>query len=261
MTCGKKINIRSETAPQSQKIRRSRVRILAILGDDTGLNFQGDRQALRSLEKIAKIELVNWQSGQTTSEIKTQIQEALSDPSGWDVLFFAGHSNETVMTGGEIAIAPGVSISVSEIAPQLQIAKAKGLQFALFNSCSGLSLANSLIDLGLSQVAVMREPIHDRVAQVFLIWFLQSLAQYQDVHDALICACEHLKQKQNLTYPSAYLIPSLFCHPDAKLFRIEPRGWKYRLKQWLPTRQEAIALSTFAVISLISPVQNFVSAQ
>ncbi len=251
------VNIRSETASHSQKIRPSRVRILAILGDDTGLNFQGDRQALRSLEKIAEIELVGWQPGQITAEIKTPIQEALIDERGWDVLFFAGHSNETVMTGGELAIAPGVSISVKEIAPQLQIAKAKGLQFALFNSCSGLSLANSLIDLGLSQVAVMREPIHNQVAQVFLLWFLQSLAEYKDVHDALISACEHLKQKQNLTYPSAYLIPSLFCHPDGKLFRIEPQGWQHRLKQWLPTRREAIALSALAIISLLAPVQNF----
>ncbi len=251
------VNIRSETASHSQKIRPSRVRILAILGDDTGLNFQGDRQALRSLEKIAEIELVGWQPGQITAEIKTPIQEALIDERGWDVLFFAGHSNETVMTGGELAIAPGVSISVKEIAPQLQIAKAKGLQFALFNSCSGLSLANSLIDLGLSQVAVMREPIHNQVAQVFLVWFLQGLAEYKDVHDALMAACEHLKQKQNLTYPCAYLIPSLFSHPHAPLFRIEPWGWKHTLKRWLPTRIEAIALSVVTVLSLISPMENF----
>ena len=251
------VNIRSEIASHSQKIRRSRVRILAILGDDTGLNFQGDKQALRSLEKIAEIEFLGWQAGQSTAEIKTQIQEALSDPRGWDVLFFAGHSNETAMTGGELAIAPGVCISVSEIAPQLQIAKAKGLQFALFNSCNGLSLANSLIDLGLSQVAVMREPIHNQVAQVFLLQFLQALAAYKDVHDALILACEHLKQKQNLTYPSAYLIPSLFCHPDANLFQIKPRGWQHYLQKWLPTRTEAIALSAFAVIGLLAPVQNF----
>ena len=251
------VNIRSETASSSQKNRSSGVRILAIFGDDTGLNFQGDRQALRSLEKVAEIELLGWQPGQTTTEIKTQIRAALTDERGWDVLFFAGHSNETAMTGGEIAIAPGVGISIREIAPQLQIAQAKGLQFALFNSCSGLSLANSLIDLGFSQVAIMREPIHNQVAQVFLLWFLQALAEYKDVHDALISACEHLKQKHNLTYPSAYLIPSLFCHPDSKLFQLEPRNWQHRLKKWLPNRGEAIALTALTVISLLPPVQNF----
>ena len=251
------VNIHTSITSNRQLINSSKVRILAILGDNTGLNFQGDKQALRSLEKVAEIEVFTWQSGQSTAEIKTQIQSVLIDPQGWDVLFFAGHSNETILTGGELAIAPGVSISVQEIAPQLQIAQARGLQFALFNSCSGLSLANSLIDLGLSQVAVMREPIHNQVAQVFLGRFLRGLAAYKDVHDALILACEYLKQEQNLIYPSAYLIPSLFCHPEAKLFKIEPRGWQHQLQKWLPTRPEAIALCAFTLISLISPLQNW----
>lgn len=250
-------NIEAEANSHRHRIKRSRVRILAILGDDTGLNFATERETLNSLKKQAEIQFIGWQPEQTPEQIKTQIQEILIDEKGWDILFFAGHSNETILTGGQIAIAPNVSISVKEIAPQLKIALAKGLQFALFNSCSGLSIANSLIDLGLNQVAVMREPIHNQVAQVFLIWFVQSLAEHQDVHSALINACEHLKQKQNLTYPSAYLIPSLFSHPCASLFRIEPWGWKHRLKQWLPTPTEVITLGAIGMVSLISPVTNF----
>jgi hypothetical protein len=34
---------------------------LAILGDDTGLNFQADKQAVRSLCSIAEVEFVGWQ--------------------------------------------------------------------------------------------------------------------------------------------------------------------------------------------------------
>ena len=237
--------------------RRRKPRILAILGDDTRLDLTGDRESLNSLKQVAEIELVTWQLQQPATEIKHQIQQALTEERGWEVLFFAGHSNETKITGGELAIAPTIALSVSEIAPQLKIAKANGLQFALFNSCSGLSIANSLIDLGLSQVAVMREPIHNQVAQVFLIQFLQALGDYKNVQEALITAGEYLKQKQNLTYPSAYLIPSLFCYPDAQLFQIEPWGWRQQLSKWLPTPTEAIALSIFAVISLLPPVQNF----
>jgi CHASE2 domain-containing sensor protein len=232
-------------------------RILAILGDDTGLDLKGDRNTINSLNKVADIELVTWQPQQKPSVIKQQIQTALTDEKGWSILFFAGHSNESTITGGELAIAPKTAISISEIAPQLAIAKNNGLQFALFNSCSGLSIANSLIDLGLSQVAVMREPIHNRVAQVFLVQFLKALANYQNVRDALQTACNYLKQKQNLTYPSAYLIPSLFCHPDAKLFQIEPWGWRKKLKCWLPNKKEAIALTSLCFLSILPPVQNF----
>ncbi len=236
--------------------RRGRVRILAILGDDTGLNFQADREAVKALAQSAEVEFVGWQPGQDVAELKTRICRAIAAEQGWDVLFFAGHSNETALTGGELVIAPNESILVQEIAPQLTLARERGLQFAIFNSCNGLTIANTLINLGLSQVAVMREPIHNRVAQEFLVRFLQHLAEFKDVHDAMLAACQSLKLERNLTYPSVYLIPSLFRHPDSALFRMEPVGWQQQLRRWLPLRHEAIALSTLLLLSLL-PIQSF----
>lgn len=246
-------NIRKGAASTGRQLR-GRARILAILGDDTGLNFQTDREAVRSLAHIAEVTFVGWQPGQTATEVKTQIRDAIAAEFGWDVLFFAGHSNEAEITGGELAIAPGVSITVHDIAPQLATAQERGLQVAIFNSCSGFHIAESLIDLGFSQVAVMREPIHNRVAQEFLVQFLRSLANRQDVHDSLLDACRSLRWEKNLTYPSAYLIPSLFCHPNASLFRITS-GWRQRLQQLLPTRLEAIGLAMGLILSL-SPAQS-----
>ena len=244
-------------ATQNHSPQGGKPRILAILGDNTGLNLQGDRLSLSTLQQVADIEFVTWKESQTATEIKQQIKLALTDKKGWEVLFFAGHSNETAITGGEIAIAPNIALSVSEIASELKIAQRNGLQFALFNSCSGLSLANSLIDLGLSQVAIMREPIHNQVAQVFLLQFLKALADYQNVQQALITAREYLQQQENLIYPSAYLIPSLYCHPDAPLYRLPPWGWRQQVKKWLPSRTEAIAASALCLLSLMSPVQNY----
>ncbi len=103
----------------------------------------------------------------------------------------------------------------------------------------------------------MREPIHNRVAHEFLIRFVQRLAEYADVHDAIVSACRSLKLDKNLTYPSAYLIPSLFRHADAELFKPEPFGWRQSLKQFLPAkRTEAIALTSLAVLSVLPPVQD-----
>lgn len=143
------LNIAAESATQHKKPQRGRTRILAILGDDTGLNFEADRQAVRSLLR-ADVQFVGWQPEQTPSQAIGQITDAIASEEGWDVLFFAGHSNETQMTGGELGIAPGVSISISEIAPQLVAAKKRGLQVAIFNSCSGLSIADALIDMGMT---------------------------------------------------------------------------------------------------------------
>jgi hypothetical protein len=248
-------NIRAESS--RRPAARKRARILAILGDDTGLNFQMDQAAVRSLSRSADVKFVGWQPGQSSTDVKKQISRAIADEAGWDVLFFAGHSNEKPITGGELAIAPGTSIQISEIAPQLTFAKERGLQFAIFNSCSGLSIAESLIDLGLSQVAVMREPIHNRVAQEFLVRFLQNLAAHKDVHDSLLAACQFLELEKNFTYPSAYLLPSLFRHPAATLFRIEPTGWKQVVQAGLPSRVQAIAVAACLVLGALPPVQQF----
>lgn len=244
-----------------QRQRQGKMRILAILGDDTGLNFQTERDALKALESLAEVTFIGWQAGKESEYLLENIQSAISDPHGWDILFFAGHSNESRLTGGELTISPNQSILVSEIAPQLLLAKQNGLQFAIFNSCKGLSLANALINLGLGQVAVMREPIHNQVAQEFLVRFLRQMAAYQDVQDALRSTCQSFKLDKNLTYPSAYLIPSLFRHPDSVPFRLKPFGWKEKLKRWLPTKREAIALTILLCLSGFIPVQEWLLAQ
>ena len=253
------VNIQGKTVtPQN---RGHRARILAILGDDTGLDFKADKDAVRSLSPIADIEFIGWQPGQDINTLKTRIINTIAEENGWDILFFAGHSNETILTGGEFAIAPGTSLLLRELEEAITIAKERGLQFAIFNSCNGLSIANGLIDLGLSQVAVMREPIHNKVAQEFLLRFLQSLAEYKDVHESLLLACQYLKLEKHLTYPSAYLIPSLFRHPNAELFRIKPFGNKERLKRWLPTKKEAIALAILISASWQLPIQDILLEQ
>ncbi len=250
------LNIKAEVGASQEKPSRGKTRILAILGDETGLNFQAEREALKGLLRVAEVQFVGWQPEQTPMQIIQQISDAIADERGWDVLFFAGHSNETEITGGELGIAPGMSISINEIAPQLSAAKKRGLQLAIFNSCSGLNIANSLIDLGFSQVVVMREPIHNRVAQEFLVQFLQSLATHIDVYEALIEARKYLRMEKSHTYPSSYLVPSLFCHPDAKLFRIPPFRWKQRLRAMLPNTVEAIALAVTMAISTLVPFQD-----
>ncbi|MDJ0799542.1 MAG: CHASE2 domain-containing protein [Calothrix sp. MO_167.B12] len=246
------LNIGAETVKQQQIKRQVRPRILAILGDDTGLNFQGDRQVVKSLNRIAEVQFVGWQPKQTPIQVIQQISDAIADEKGWDILFFAGHSNETAMTGGELGIAPGVSISMNQITPQLSIAKQRGLQVAIFNSCSGINIAQSLIDLGFSQVVVMREPIHNFVAQEFLAQFLQGLGKHQDVYESVMAARQFLRMEKSHTYPSSYLVPSLFCHPGAELYRIPPFEWKLLLHQSIPTLVEVIA-----IIATITLSQSF----
>ena len=257
------------TPPALEKLRRGRVRVLAILGDAPDLNQNLDRKALHLLHPLVEIEFIQCQLNQKltntskqVAEIKQQIAEAIADEQGWDILFFAGHSDEAAITGGKLELAPSVFLSISEIELQLSAAKQRGLQLAVFNSCCGLHIAESLIRLGLRQVVVMRERIQDQVAHVFLRQFCQNLAKYEDVHAALLESCQYLASEQ-ISYPSAYLIPSLFRHPDPKadLFRIEPSGLNRVWQQWRPTRWEMVALGVISLLSLMTPVQEILAEQ
>ncbi|MEO1376491.1 MAG: CHAT domain-containing protein [Cyanobacteria bacterium J06635_10] len=213
---------------------------------------------LNKFKSIAYVKVIGWTQKKNIDELKQEIVQNIASIDGWDILFFAGHSNESVFTGGELGIAPNNSIFISEIEDALKLAKKRGLQFAIFNSCSGINIAESLINLGLSQVVVMREPINNKVAQEFLKQFLRSLGEYKDVHESLLDASKFLKQQEKrLAYPSTYLVPSLFRHPNAELFRIKPFDLWSIIKQWLPTSKEAKWVGLFILISLFPPLQIF----
>ncbi|MCA1994868.1 MAG: CHAT domain-containing protein, partial [Coleofasciculus sp. S288] len=231
---------------EKRPLRRKRPRILALIGNDPELPLHEDWKTLRSsLKSIADVNRVQWQAEDDRVKIKNKIATELADEQGWDVLFFAGHSDETC-TGGRLAIAPHIHLSISELEDHLIEAREKGLQLAVFNSCSGLPIATKLVELGM-QVVVMREPIPDQAAQIFLQQFCQQLAARHNAHDALQQACYHLQSVEKFACPSAYLIPSFFSRGDAVPFRI-PSPWE-QLQQWLPTPRDAIALSTVLLLS------------
>lgn len=237
---------------------RRRPRVLAIFGDETGLDFQNDREALQILSSLAEIQTICW-NAEPSDRInqKQKICNAIAAPHGWDILFFAGHSDQTNLTGGKLLVAPDSSLTMSDLMPYLLQAKERGLQIAIFNSCNGTEIATWLISkVGIPQAIAMREPIHNQAAQSFLVQFLQNLAQNKDAHTSMCESCRYL-QEECLTFPSVYLIPSLFRHPDALLFVIPPKGIRTFIRRVLPTPLQAIALSTLFAISLIPSLQEW----
>jgi hypothetical protein len=112
-------NIRHESASHQVQQKRRCPRILVILGNDGKLNFQNDWEALKqSLNHLAEIpEPIGLQPSKSIAEFKTKISDAIKDEQGWDVLIFAGHGNETQMTGGELGIAPGDRFGLVKLHP------------------------------------------------------------------------------------------------------------------------------------------------
>jgi CHASE2 domain/CHAT domain len=241
-----------------QQKRRSRLRILAVFGDDDGLDFKAERQAIdQKLKPIAYVQFEGYNISTTTTQtnLKTVISQAIKDPQGWDILFFAGHSDDGL--GGEVMLAPGYSALISEFEDALKIARDQGLQFALFNSCRGCAIAESLISYGLSHVVVMRERVSNQVAQVFFQEFVDRLAKLEDVQMAAFGATQALatQAKERYQHPSAYLLPSIYAYPGVKPLKPPPLNWRVIASMLNPTRWEAIALTALLVLSCQPTVQ------
>ena len=157
------------------------VRILAVLGNDAGIDVKTDRQILGQLP-TAQVTLLAQPS---LGELQHQLWE-----SSWDILFFAGHS--TSQGQGHLQVNATESLTIEQLKYALGRAVKNGLQLAILNSCDGLGLAWALADLHLPQTIVMREPVPDAIAHQFLKAFLAKFASGQSLYSAVREAREKL---------------------------------------------------------------------
>ncbi|MBO3462213.1 CHASE2 domain-containing protein [Aetokthonos hydrillicola Thurmond2011] len=189
------------------------VRILAILGDSTGIDVDADRRLLSRLPDAKTVFLVEPK--------RQQLDELLWHKQGWDILFFAGHSSTTLNVAGEdgditetgyLYINPTERLTVTQLKNALKKAIDGGLQLAIFNSCDGLGLAQQLQDLHIPQIIVMRFPVPDRVAQEFLKHFLKEFARGKPLYLAVREAREKLQGLES-DFPGASWLPVICQNP------------------------------------------------
>jgi len=180
------------------KAPTDKIRILAILGNHTGINVEADRKELNKLVD-ADIEFLD--------EPERSDFEALWDKS-WDILYFAGHS-KTEGEEGIINFNKNESLRLGELKDTLRRAIQNGLKLAIFNSCQGLGLAYELASLHIPQVIVMREPVPDRVAQEFLKYFLKAFSNGRPLYTSVRDAQAKLRELQRLEerFPGASWLP------------------------------------------------------
>ncbi len=206
------------TYQQKVPIRAQRyekhVRILAIVGDSRGIDVEPEHQALQALPDADVTFLV--------SPSRELFDQHLWDKRGWDILFFAGHS-QTEGQSGRLYINEAPvhnSLTIEQLEEGLKSAIAHGLQLAIFNSCDGAGLAGAIAKLQIPQVIVMREPVPNRVAQTFLQYFLNAFATEKlPLYPAMRQARGQLQGLEN-EFPGASWLPVLCQNPAA-----EPLSW------------------------------------
>ncbi|WP_088243513.1 eIF2A-related protein [Calothrix rhizosoleniae] len=197
-----------------QKTQRKKVRILAILGNTQGIDVEQESSLLNQLEDAETKFLVKPSHAQLNAQLK--------DKQGWDVLFFAGHSQTTGATG-RIYINENKGdnyLRIEQLEESLKPAIENGLRVAIFNSCDGVGLALALEKLRISLVIVMREPVPNRVAEEFFKHFLEAFSeQRQPLYQAFREARSKLQDLEN-EYPGASWLPVICQNPS-----VDPPTW------------------------------------
>jgi WD40 repeat protein/energy-coupling factor transporter ATP-binding protein EcfA2 len=193
---------------------RTKVRILAILGNTQGIDLKLEQRFLGTLKEAQTKFLVN--------PTRPEFNEQLWDPEGWDLLFFAGHS-QTEGETGRIYLNENLtnnSLTLEQLEEALKTAIDNGLKLAIFNSCDGLGLAQTLDKLNIPVAIVLREPVPNRVAQVFFKHFLKAFALEQL---SLYLSVQQARRKlQGLEdeFPGASWLPAICQNPA-----VEPPNW------------------------------------
>ncbi|MGC9523946.1 MAG: CHASE2 domain-containing protein [Limnospira sp.] len=181
--------------------RRKKVKILAILGNSQGIEVHKDRTILEQLPDAKTVFLV---------EPRRQELDRWLWQESWDILFFAGHSASTPDgSTGHIEINAEEALAIPDLKNALKAAVRGGLQFAIFNSCDGLGLANRLSALNIPQLIVMREPVPDRVAQEFLMNWIGAFSAGKPFYLSVREAREKLQGLEG-EFPCACWLPVIF---------------------------------------------------
>jgi len=190
----------------------SRGRILCILGNSKGINVKKDAEIIKkSLGDSCELEFLE----EPTPEA---FNDRLFDEQGWQILFFAGHSDSDANArNGRLYInqdAANNTITVDNLKAGIKQCSFKGLQLLIFNSCSSLGLAADLVAQNnpLQSIIVMRAPIPDKIAHDFVKFLFRYLALGEPLFLAVRKAKDDLRCWDS-RFPGASEIPVLCQHP------------------------------------------------
>jgi|GEM_PF-1035790 len=193
------------TADSTAKIpKKKKVRILAIRGNDKGVNLE---QSLNPLESLQDVEIVKLEKPS-----RQEFDAQLWDNTGWHILFYTGHSR-SFDREGKIYIndnLPKNYLTIEELKDALKEAINRGLKIAFFNSCDGVGLATALADLKISQVVVMKREVPNQVAQNFFKYFMEAFAGEKLRFDLAVDKARKKLQGEEDEFPGVSWLPLIY---------------------------------------------------
>jgi branched-chain amino acid transport system substrate-binding protein len=197
---------------------RKRLRILVILGAETNIDLTPDRKAVETYLRPI------------TSKLRVLEQPTLiglrQEISGvnYDGIIFSGHSDSSQSGSiGTITINNYETIAIDQIRTQLRQAQRNGLKFLVLNSCNGIGSASQASEF-IDYIIVMREPIQNQVAAIFISHCLEHLSQGDSLTRSVSKARKQLEQQED-KYICASWMPVIVQNQEAPDYIPFPNKW------------------------------------
>jgi CHASE2 domain-containing sensor protein len=230
--------------------RARRPRLLLVVGDESGLRLDAEVERLENLQSSRRVVLRVLRGGGCTL---SALRGALLDPAGWDALVFLGHSEADPNGGGRLHLGDGSWVGSGAVANELAKAAEKGLRLVLFNSCSGLDLARSSVEMGVEWALCFSEPVPSPAASLAFCALLSALEAGQELKSAVRSARAALAAES--TAVGAELLLSLVGGPQAGAFRLPLRKRKqFLLRLSRSTRAQAVAAGLLLALGGVADV-------
>ncbi len=227
-----------------------RPRLLLVVGDESGLSLDAEVERLESLQSSRRVVLRVLRGGGCSL---SALRGALLDPAGWDALVFLGHSEADPNGGGRLHLGDGSWVGSGAVANELAKAAEKGLRLALFNSCSGLDLARSSVEMGVEWALCFREAVPCAAASLAFCALLSALEAGDELQAAVRTARAALAGES--TAVGAELLLSLVGGPQAGPFLLPLRKRKqFVLRLSRSTRSQAVAAGLLLALGGVADV-------
>jgi len=225
------------------QIKARKPRIVLLVGSEQGLNLSTEVGRLMQLKKDRRIDLRLLRGPSSSAPA---LRSALAETAGWDALLYLGHSSSGP-DGGLLHLGDNSQLSGQALQKDWALAAHYGLRLVLFNSCSGLPLAQQAVRAGLDWTVCFLEPVPAMAAAIAFEALLQAMEAGSDLIAAIAGARTTLESSPECEGCS--LLLAVVAASGAAPFRLPLRR---RRQFWLrlaqSNRRQAIALGLLTAI-------------
>ena len=245
-------------AGRSAPVRARKPRILLLVGSEQGLSLDGEVERLQDQQRSGRIRLTVLRGQAFTP---AALRTTLAQIAGWDAVLYLGHTSAGP-NGGVLHLGDGSQLDGQSLGNDLASAARRGLRLLLFNSCSGLQLAERAVRAGIDWAVCFLEPVPSAAAALAFKQLLKALETGSDLQSAIVHTRQVLAERDG--FEGCELLLAAVATPTAEPYRLPLRRRRQLVLRLASSkRKQAIAAGAFIAAALVmeltptNPLNNY----